>query len=128
MSQKIANNIEEPKLTDKALSNLDMLEEEIETSSNYFKPRPDRIYMISMNPEEKIEPRLNDRFKTQDGKPVIRYECKITHVNNGKAAIMGNLQDCSCPNNRRTQERIQGPAGSKVREDRGTVYKITGIQ
>jgi hypothetical protein len=71
-------------ISDTALENLTSIEDEIETSSQYFKPKPDKVYMLSINPEERIEPRLNERFKTADGKPTIRYEIKITHVNNGK--------------------------------------------
>ena len=128
MSQKTANKIEEPKLTDKALSNLDMLEEEIETSSNYFKPRPDRVYMISMNPEEKIEPRLNDKFKTQDGKPVIRYECKITHVNNGKQQLWETSKTVVAQIIGELKKGFKVLQVQRFGEDRGTVYKITGIQ
>ena len=29
-------------------------------------------------------PAENDRFKDANGNPIKRYECKITHVNNGK--------------------------------------------
>ena len=57
MVEKTQNQI-----SDKALDNLTAIEDEIETSSQYFKPKPDKAYMISINPEEKIEPRLNEKF------------------------------------------------------------------
>ena len=45
-------------ISDTALENLTAIEDEIETSSQYFKPKPDKVYMLSVDPEEKIEPRL----------------------------------------------------------------------
>jgi hypothetical protein len=74
-------------ITDTALENLTAIEDEIETSSPYFEPKPDKEYMLSINPEVKIEPRLNERFKIADGKPTVRYDIKITHVNNGKQQL-----------------------------------------
>lgn len=47
-------------MSDTALENLTAIEDEIEMSSQYFKPKPDKVYMISINPEERISPRLND--------------------------------------------------------------------
>jgi hypothetical protein len=65
--------------------NLSEIEEEIETSSQYFKPKPDKTYVISMDPQKhKIVPTENDRFKDVNGNPLKRYECRITHVNNGR--------------------------------------------
>jgi hypothetical protein len=78
-------------ISDKALDNLTAIEDEIETSSQYFKPRPDKVYMISINPEEKIEPRLNERFKTSDGKPTIRYEIKNNSYQQRQKTIMGSF-------------------------------------
>ena len=80
-------NQKQEQLSAQALDNLNFIEEEIEASSQYFKPKPGKVYMIKVNPEEKIEPRLNERFKTADGKPTLRYEVKITHVNSGKSQL-----------------------------------------
>jgi hypothetical protein len=72
-------------LDQSAIDNLESIEEEIETSSQYFKPKPDRTYVISMDPDkDKIVPVQNDRFKDANGSPLKRYECKITHVNSGR--------------------------------------------
>ena len=72
-------------LDQSAIDNLESIEEEIETSSQYFKPKPDKTYVISLDPQkDKIVPAENDRFKDANGNPIKRYECKITHVNNGK--------------------------------------------
>jgi hypothetical protein len=55
-------------LSESAAGNLDSIEEEIETSSQYFKPKPDKPYVISMDPQkDKIVPVENDRFKDANG-------------------------------------------------------------
>ena len=115
-------------MSDKALDNLTAIEDEIETSSQYFKPKPDRVYMISINPEEKIEPRLNERFKDAQGKPTIRYELKITHVNNGKTQLW-EVSKTIC--GQIVSELKKGFKVIQVQrfgEDRGTVYKVQGVQ
>jgi hypothetical protein len=72
-------------LSESAAGNLASIEEEIETSSQYFKPKPDKTYVIRLDPQkDKIVPTENDRFKDANGNPLKRYECKITHVNNGR--------------------------------------------
>jgi hypothetical protein len=70
------------------MDNLLSVEEEIETSSQYFKPKPGKTYVIRIDPLNKIEMMTTDRFKDAAGKPVKRYECKIAHVNNGKAVLI----------------------------------------
>jgi hypothetical protein len=68
-----------------ALENLESIEEEIEASTMYFKPKPEKTYTIKMDPEkDEIVPVENDRFKDVYGKPVRRYECTITHLNNAR--------------------------------------------
>jgi hypothetical protein len=94
-------------MSDTALENLTAIEDEIETNSQYFKPKPDKVYMISINPEERISPRLNERFKTVDGIPTIRYEIKITHVNNGKQQLWETSKTLCAPDCFRVKERIQ---------------------
>src|SRR5918996_1201059 len=75
-------------INEQAQSNLDEIENEIETSSNYFKPKPGKVYVIRMDPQnDRIIPIENERFKDTNGKPIKRYECKITHVNNGKQQL-----------------------------------------
>jgi hypothetical protein len=115
-------------LSDKALENLTAIEDEIETSSQYFKPKPDKVYMISINAEERIDPRLNERFKGTDGKPSIRYEIKITHVNNGKQQLWETSKTLC---NQIIGELKKGFKIIQVQrfgEDRGTIYKVQGIQ
>jgi hypothetical protein len=71
-------------LTQSALSNLEEIESEIETSSMYFKPKPNKTYVLKIDPQNKIERVQTDRFKDAQGKSVTRYQLKIAHVNNDK--------------------------------------------
>jgi hypothetical protein len=61
------------------------LEQELETSSAYFKQKPGKAYTIRLDPQnDKIVPVETDKFKDVQGNPIRRYEVKITNVNNGK--------------------------------------------
>jgi hypothetical protein len=115
-------------ISDKALDNLTAIEDEIEASSQYFKPRPDKLYMLSINPEEKIQPGLNDRFKDAQGRPVIRYEVKITHVNNGKQQLWETSKTLCAQIVSELKKGFKVIRVQRFGEDRGTVYKIQGIQ
>jgi hypothetical protein len=74
-------------LSQSAIDNLQSIEEEIETSSPYFKPKPSKPYIISIDPSNKIEMVVSDRFKDPSGKPWTRYQFKISHVNSGKEQL-----------------------------------------
>jgi hypothetical protein len=37
-----------------------------------------------MDPQDKIVSVENEKFKDANGKPIRRYDCKITHVNKGR--------------------------------------------
>jgi hypothetical protein len=72
---------QEQGLEQNAIDNLELIEEEIETSSQYFKPKPGKTTVIRLDPQnDKIVPIENDRFKDANGKPIKRYQFKITHV------------------------------------------------
>ena len=115
-------------ISDKALNNLTAIEDEIETSSQYFKPKPDKVYVISINPDVRIEPRLNERFKTVDGKPTIRYEIKITHVNNGKQQLWEVSKTLCAQIVSVLKNGFKVIQVQRFGEDRGTVYKVQGVQ
>jgi hypothetical protein len=49
MSQKTMvekTQVQNQGISDKALDNLMSIEDEIETSSQYFKPKPDKVYIV----------------------------------------------------------------------------------
>jgi hypothetical protein len=75
-------------LSQNAIDNLLSIEEEIETSSQSFKPKSGKTYILRLDPDkDKIVPIENDRFKDANGKPIKRYQTRITHVNNGREQI-----------------------------------------
>jgi hypothetical protein len=115
-------------ISDTALENLTSIEDEIETSSHYFKPKPDKVYILSINPEERIEPRLNERFKTADGKPTIRYEMRITHINNGKQQLWETSKTLCAQIVSELKKGFKVLEVQRFGEDRGTVYKVQGVQ
>jgi hypothetical protein len=117
-----------PSISEKTKSNLESIEDEIEQSSTYLKPKDGKVYLLMINPEEKIETKLNEKYKDTQGRPTIRYELKITHVNSGKAQLWETSKTLV------TQIISELKKGYKVLEirrfgsDRSTVYKVQGVQ
>ncbi|CAN5377627.1 hypothetical protein BH18THE2_BH18THE2_25140 [soil metagenome] len=78
-------------ISEQALSNIDEIEQELEASSQYFKPKPGKTYVIKLDPQnDKIVPIENERFKDANGKPIKRYECKINTRQQWKRAALGH--------------------------------------
>jgi DNA-binding PadR family transcriptional regulator len=116
-------------INEKVTEHLNEIEQELETSSAYFKPKPGKSYVIRMDLQNnKIIPIENERFKDSQGKPLRRYECKITHVNNGKE----QLWDTSKTTCQQIIEQLRkGFTVIKVTRtgaDRSTTYHIEGVQ
>jgi hypothetical protein len=116
------------RISDKALENLTTIEDEIEQSSNYFKPKPDKVYMLSINPEERFIPRFNEKFKDPQGRPTIRYEVKITHINSGKEQLWEVSKTVSIQLIEVLKKGFRVVQVQRFGEDRGTVYKVQGVQ
>jgi hypothetical protein len=116
-------------LSDNALDNLTAIEDEIELSSQYFKPKDGKTYMLMVDPEERITPRLNDRFKDAQGRPIIRYEIKITHVNNsGKQQLWETSKTLCAQIIGELKKGFKVIQVKRFGQDRGTVYKVQGVQ
>jgi hypothetical protein len=116
-------------LDQSAIDNLESLEEEIETSSQYFKPKPDKTYVIRLDPQrDKIVPAENDRFKDANGNPIKRYECKITHVNNGKEQKWTVSKTVSLQIVEQLRKGFTVLKVTRHGEDRTTTYQIEGMQ
>jgi hypothetical protein len=115
-------------LSQRAMDNLLSTEEEIETSSQYFKPKPSKTYIIRIDPQNRIEPVETDRFKDANGKPLKRYQFKVTHVNNSKDQLWETSKTvCS----QIIAELKKGSTVLKVirnGSDRNTTYMIEGVQ
>jgi hypothetical protein len=115
-------------LSQSAIDNLLSIEEEIETSSQYFKPKPGKTYTIRLDPTKKIEAVVTERFKDAQGKPLKRYQFRMAHVNNGKEQIWGTSKTvCS----QIITELKKGSTVLKVTRngsDRSSTYTIEGVQ
>jgi hypothetical protein len=116
-------------LDQSAIDNLESIEEEIETSSQYFKPKPDKTYIIKLAPhKDKIVPAENDRFKDANGNPIKRYECKITHVNNGKEQMWTVSKTVCLQIIELLRKEFTVLKVTRHGEDRTTTYQIEGMQ
>jgi hypothetical protein len=116
-------------LDQSAIDNLESIEEEIETSSQYFKPKPDKTYVIRLDPQkDKIVPAENDRFKDANGNPIKRYECKITHVNNGKEQKWTVSKTVCLQIVEQLRKNFTVLKVTRHGEDRTTTYQIEGMQ
>jgi hypothetical protein len=75
-------------LSTKTLSNLDEIELDVTTSSQYFKPRPGTTYVVQVDLDKhRIQPVETAKFTDSNGKPLKRYELIIVHVNNQKEQV-----------------------------------------
>jgi hypothetical protein len=73
---------QEQKLSDKAQSNLSELALTLVTASQWFKPEPEKTYIIRINPEDKVNMVKNQKFADKDGYVPTRFEFKILHPDN----------------------------------------------
>lgn len=123
VKQKMSN------LNQSAIENLQSIEEEIETSGQYFNPEPDKTYVIRMDLEkDKITPVENEKFKDANGKPIKRYECKITHVNNGREQKWTVSKTVCLQLIKQLKEGRTVFKVTRHGSDRTTTYSIEGIQ
>src|SRR5262245_51721936 len=117
-----------PNMSQSAIDNLLSIEEEIETSSAYFKPKSGKSYVVRINPQDKIEMVQTDRFKDVQGKPLTRYQFKLAHVNNNKEQLWDTSKTvCS----QIIEELKKGYTVLRVTRngsDRSTTYTIEGVQ
>lgn len=116
-------------ISEQALSNIDEIEQELETSSQYFKPKPGKTYVIKMDPQnDKIVPIENERFKDAQGKAIKRYECKITHVNNGRTQLWDTSKTVVQQIIEQLRKGFTVLKVVRTGADRSTTYQIEGVQ
>ena len=111
-----------------AIDNLQFIEEEIEASSQYFKPKPGKTYVIRMDRNDRIVPRETDRFKDANGKPLKRYECTITHVNTARSQIWPVSKTVCLQIIAKLKEGFTVLRVTRHGSDRSTTYEIEGVQ
>lgn len=116
-------------LSESEIANIESIENEIESSNQFFKPKPDKIYMISLDlKKNKIVPVTSEKFKDAKGNPLKRYELVVTHVNTGveqtwtvsKTVCLQIIEELKKKYNVLQVERIG--------EDKNTIYRIRGMQ
>jgi hypothetical protein len=94
-------------LSESAQSNIDEIELDLVTSSQYFKPRPGTTYVIQVDLDKhKIKPVKNPKFTDAQGKPIKRYELVIVHVNNQKEQVWNCIYDSMSSDNRMDTKRV----------------------
>ena len=119
----------EQELGQSVMNNLQFIEEEIETSSQYFKPKPGKTYVIRLDLQnDKIVPVENDRFKDVNGKPMKRYQCIITHVNNGKQQQWETSKTVCLQIISELRKGFKVLKVTRTGADRSTLYSIVGLQ
>jgi len=120
---------QEQKLGQSIMNNLNFIEEEIETSSQYFKPKPGKTYVIRLDlKKDKIVPVENDRFKDASGKPMKRYQCIITHMNNGKQQQWDTSKTVCMQIITELKKGFKVLKVTRTGADRSTLYDVEGVQ
>jgi hypothetical protein len=117
-------------LTEKAQNQLDKIQLDIETSTQFFKPKSNNRYVIEIDIDKhEIEITEPDRFKDSRDKPLKQYQFVVKHVNNG-------VEQKWTVSSKRLVRQIMSEIrkGFKVMqierigEDRDTTYIVKGIQ
>jgi hypothetical protein len=123
------NSTQSQNLSKIAKSNIEEIELDAISSSQYLKPKPGTTYVIQIDLDKhKIKPVENPKFTDAQGKPVKRYEFVVVHVNNQKEQIW-TVSKMVCM---QIIEQIRkGCKTLKVTRngtDRSTTYNVEGIQ
>jgi hypothetical protein len=130
MSTSTVEQKQEPeqKLSQRVIDNLAKIDEQIEQSSNFFKPKDSRTYILKIDPTESIEQVQNDRFKTPDGRLQIRYRINIIHPNTGKTQIFETSKTLIQQIIEQLKQGFTVLKLTRTGSDRTTSYNIQGIE
>jgi hypothetical protein len=117
-------------LSERAQNQLDKIQLDIETSTQFFKPKPGHTYVLEIDIDKhEIEVTESDRFKDSRDKPLKQYQSVVKHVNNG-------VEQKWTVSSKRLVRQLMSEIrkGFKVMEiqrigeDRDTTYIVKGIQ
>jgi hypothetical protein len=112
-----------------AQSNIDEIELDVTTSSQYFKPRPGTTYVIQVDLDKhKIKPVENPKFTDAQGKPLKRYELVVAHVNNQKEQIWTVSKTVCLQIIEQIRKGFMTLKVTRTGTDRSTTYAIEGVQ
>lgn len=116
-------------LSEQAKSNIDEIELDVVTSSQYFKPKPGTTYVIQVDLDKhKIKPVENPKFTDAQGKPLKRYELVIVHVNNQKEQIWTVSKTVCLQIIEQIRKGFRTMKVTRTGTDRSTTYQIQGVQ
>jgi hypothetical protein len=125
MSSMTSNQI----ISDQAKINIDEIELDVTTSSQYFKPRPGTTYVIQVDLDNhKIKPVENPKFTDASGKPLKRYELIIIHVNNQKEQTWTVSKTVCLQIIEQLRKGLNVMKVTRTGTDRSTTYAIEGVQ
>jgi hypothetical protein len=117
-------------LSERAQNQLDKIQLDIETSTQFFKPKPGHTYVLEIDIDKhEIEVTESDRFKDSRDRPLKQYQFVVKHVNNG-------VEQKWTVSSKRLVRQLMSEIrkGFKVMqierigEDRDTSYIVKGIQ
>ena len=126
----MSTNMTSSTITEKAQNQLDNIQLDIETSTQFFKPKAGHTYVVEIDIDKhEIEITESDRFKDSRDKPLKQYQFIVKHVNNG-------VEQKWTVSSKRLVRQLMGEIrkGFKVMqverigEDRDTTYIVKGIQ
>ena len=116
-------------ISEQAKSNIDEIELDVTTSSQYFKPRPGTPYVIQVDLDKhKIKPVENPKFTDASGKPLKRYEIVIVHVNNQKEQTWTVSKTVCLQIIEQLRKGLNVMKVTRTGADRSTTYAIEGVQ
>jgi hypothetical protein len=120
---------QEKRLSEKAQSNLDKIELDTATSSQYFKPKPGTVYVVEIDLDKhEIKPTENPKFTDSQGKPLKRYEVVVLHPNNDREQIWTVSKTVIGQIIAEIRKGFRVFEVERIGEDRSTIYKIRGVQ
>ena len=120
---------QEKGLSEKARTNLDEIELDTATSTQYFKPKPGTVYVIELDLDKhEIKPTENLRFTDSQGKPLKRYEVVVLYPNNGREQIWTVSKTVIGQIIAEIRKGFKVFEVERIGEDRSTIYRIRGVQ
>jgi hypothetical protein len=118
-----------PSISEEEQSNIDEIELDVVTSSQYFKPKPGTTYVIRVDlKKNKIKRVENAKFTDAQGKPIKRYEFVITHVNNQAEQIWTVSKTVCLQILGELRKEFRVMKVTRTGADRSTTYSIEGVQ
>jgi hypothetical protein len=118
-----------PSISQEVQSNINEIELDVVTSSQYFKPKPGTTYVIRIDLDKhKVRPVENAKFTDAQGKPIKRYEFVITHVNNQADQIWTVSKTVCLQILEQIRKGFRVMKVTRTGADRSTTYQIEGVQ